>query len=60
MPEFHVTIQTSVSISARNMEQADERAAQLLEWFDYNPPKAKKWTIPEQEVEFTLGEIDEA
>ena len=59
MPEFTVTIHTTITLTARNMDQADERANQALEWFDYSPPKAKKWTMPDQEVEFSLGEIDE-
>lgn len=60
MPEFSVVITATIAITARNMDQADERAQQITEWLDYEPPKGKPWAQGEQGVEWVVQEIDEA
>ena len=60
MPDFNVQIITNITITARDAEQADERSEMLTQWLDYSPPKSKQWTQSEQEVEWTVGEVDAA
>jgi hypothetical protein len=43
MKDYSVTITLTVPITARNEEQAQERADQMQEWVKFDPPKNKAW-----------------
>ena len=43
MKDYTVEITMTIPITAKNQEQAEERANQMQEWIEYNPPKNKPW-----------------
>ena len=54
MPQYEVAIVTRIPITARNEDQAQERAQQLLEWLHYQPPAGRRWANhpAEHEVDY--------
>ena len=48
MPSFHVQIDIEMSLTARNMDEAQERAASLL--VEVKPPPGARWHPPDLET----------
>lgn len=41
--DYNVTISFTIPITARNQDQAEERAGQLQDWIKLDSPKSKPW-----------------
>ena len=50
MKDYSVEFTMTIPITAKNQEQAKERADQMQEWIEYNPPKNKPWA--QQDIDF--------
>ena len=44
MSDYNVTVTVTIAITARNAEQAGERAERLAEWVKLDVPKSARWS----------------
>ena len=49
--EYEVELQTTVTIRAKNEEEAEARAEELCDWVTFCPPKGKPWARQQSEPE---------
>ena len=56
MKDFGVEITVRLQVSARNQDQADERAAKVTEWMTIEAPKQSQGWVGTAEYEVTSVE----
>lgn len=57
MKDFSVSIMLTIPISARNEDQAADRAVEMQDWIKWDPPKKVKWA---GDVDYGDPEVEEA